>query len=113
MPRQEGWVWEPLALTRERETVAKAFTVISMGVCTLIKKKKRIMCFIGKMILFEKSRKLRLGRANYGEAHASPENRGGGVKGGDCGGRGVGHWLRAVGGSCCGVKGKPCFLPSL
>lgn len=76
-------------------------------------KKKRIMCFIGKMILFEKSRKLRLGRANYGEAHASPENRGGGVKGGDCGGRGVGHWLRAVGGSCCGVKGKPCFLPSL
>ena len=40
-PRQEGWVWAPLALTRERETVAKAFTVISMGVCTLIKKKKK------------------------------------------------------------------------
>ena len=60
---RRGSVWVPLELTRERETVAKAFIVISMGVWTLIKKKKkeRIMCFIGKMILFGKSRKLRFG----------------------------------------------------
>ena len=60
---RRGWVWVPLELTRERETVAKAFIVISMGVWTLIKKKKkeRIVCFISKMILFGKSRKLRFG----------------------------------------------------
>ena len=61
---RSGWVQAPLELTRERETVAKAFIVISMGVWTLIKKKKkkeRIMCFIGKMILFGKSRKLQFG----------------------------------------------------
>ena len=38
---RRGWVWVPLELTRERETVAKAFIVISMGVWTLIKKKKK------------------------------------------------------------------------
>lgn len=106
MPRQEGVGMGTTSSDQGEGNCSKSFYCAFHGRVHLNKEKKkkeRITCFIGKMILFEKSRKLRLGRANCAEAHASPENRGGGLKGGDWGGAGsvagYGQWAARVAGS--------------
>lgn len=96
--RQEGVVWVPLELTRERK-LAKAFIVISMGVCTLIKKKKERKNHVfyrqSDFIWEEQKIAIRGEHTVKTEAHASPENRRGLERetGGGCG---VRHWRWAA-----------------